>query len=1135
MADLYYFKKITQSQWLGLRLPRDLRLDVADDGAVTVAAPWRFEPLSPLPEWASQARVLTLRVDGGSAEPGLTAMAADNATWQPFQGSRAVLGALPPSDEITDLAETMNQASQSPVLPLRLYQAYRDYQGDVDALPYDDERVRLTLMLAAGGTATNQPVEAYAELLFIVNAQAGPGPAPQDEVDAGSGTVGQLRLIASQAESGVVLQMAHGARQLTNNGIVRAINEGGGHPNSLFAPFYRWYRTLGVAERRSGDSGAVLIPTSSPFDPAVAPAEFAAWAERPFSLSDRLGPQQLIGELLNYEVKLFNAHGRCTHSGRVMLKRQRLGPVAPPLRARAELLAPADNGATAPCKVTFDISADEADPGALKAVLYRQDYAVVPTGFYGDDDDGALVVARSLNQAGGGLADGVQFPGDAEAGAELLPNLSNHNLVEVGAYAIEKTPAPTPSEEGAATDEPGWQIAVPLTLTLAPGRATQLFVAVRRAAVGVSAAPESPVALAQHVTGLTLERLLMVPHFEQFWGQSPLAEWLGEGRARVMEVEGDMAKPAQVRVVIQHADADNRALIGGYRLWLRDVAAPGDDTPFEAVALVQAVPRLVKVYAPIESGRKWSFSLPGGPTAPDLAFHAAPSPKLEHGYTALGESAPPAPGAAAPAEPKADKPTSAEAAAKALQLAMDTADDASLLLQAVRKLQRAGCAREVLLSVAARRALERAWQPPTGNWLFFRDQNGNLMGRALQFWLPPGIAQHAALKSVYQMVEPPSAQDTVALDDFGRVAWTWNGLGDQWRHELEWLVEAVPRYAPINQLRAALGPDDDGKAMAQRRTAPALLHRLVVQRRLPLNAHFALSQVLDAEDDAFVIALDAPREFRQSLHNTLARTRQGVLRMHPSPAKASFLYGEAYDSATPELLGGWLGASPPAATADSQPEAPTMTFGDARSDQAGIYGELLYDEPPCMEISVEVGASADDMHAPALPGLTSLRRHSVKVNPDLENLRIKRSGENGVLHVDVPLARLAWSYSGATTHRIDQHCPAATFEGLRDRALLDLPDPEAELVLLFEFEQLARPVARFRGSALAESDFDKRAGLPAFTSMVWGTISAWDKLTPSWSGGHLRLSMDIGFNANAPQRIIACWRRKGMAFPHIQE
>ncbi|USX11917.1 hypothetical protein NHH88_19695 [Oxalobacteraceae bacterium OTU3CAMAD1] len=1128
MADLYYFKKITQSQWLGLRLPRDLRLDVGDDGAVKVAAPWRFEPLSPLPGWAGQARVLTLCDADGSAEPGLAWMAAGDAAWQPFRGSRTVLGALPASDEIAALGDAMEQASLSPVLPLRLYQAYRDYQGDASAPAYDDERVLLTLMQAVGGTAANQPVEAYAELLFIVDSAAGPGPAPGPEIDAGAGPVGQLRLVASQAESGVVLQLGHGARTLTNGGIVAAINAGAGQPGSTFAPFYRWYRTLGVAERRSGESGAVLIPAEAPRPAAGASADFAAWADRPFSLADRLGPRQLIGELLNYEVKLFNAHGRCTHSGRVMLKRQRLGPVAPPLRARAELLAPADNGSTAICTVAFDIAADEAEPGTLKAVLYRQDYPVVPTGFYGDDDDGALVVARSLNQAGdGGLAGGVQFLNDVEAGGEQMPNLSNHNLVEVDAYPIAPAPAAarTDRETGGA-DGPDWQISMPLKLE--SGRATQLFLALRRDAVGVSAVPESPVALAQHVTGLTLDNLLMVPHFERFWGAPPAAEWLGEGRARVMEVEGDPAKPAAVRVVVQHANADNQTLIGGYRLWLRDVAAPGDDTPFEAVAMVQAVPRLVKVYAPIEGGRQWAFARPDAGAGPGAAFDPAPPDAPPAGYTPL--SAP-----AAPAEPKTDQRTSAASAAKALQQAMDAPGDAPLLLQAVRKLQRADCAREVLLSVATRRAMERALRPPPGNWLFFRDQNGNLLGRALQFWLPAGVAPHAALRSVYQLAEPPSAQDTVALDDFGRVAWTWNGLADLWRHELEWLVEAVPRYAPINRQRAALGPDANGEAMAVRQAAPALWHRLVVQRRLPFNAHFALSQVLDAKDDAFVIALDAPREFRQALHNTVARTRQGVLRMHPSPATTRFLYGDAYDGATPELLGAWLGEPPPAPPPDDKPEAPTMTFGDARQDQAGIYGELLYDEPPCMELSVEVGASADDMHAASPAGIKSLRRHGVAVGPAFNRLPIKRSEQNNTLHVDIPLARLGWSYSGDGGGRIGPHIPAAALEGFRDRALLDLPDPEAELVLLFEFDKLARPVARFRGSALKGSDFDTQAGLPAFQQIAWGTVSAWDKLTPSLAGGHLRLSMAMDINAREPQRIIACWRRQGMAFPHITQ
>jgi len=1113
MTDRYFFKKIRKTQWLGLRVPATLALDMGADGVLKPVGEWKYDAAAPVPAWAGSPRLLVLRATGLGFQPVLASAAGIG--WKPFQQSREALAGAVQADQekAGQLAAAMEQAAANPLLPLRLYQAYRDFPAEPKADNYPDDAIRLALIAALGGNAVEQPIEAYSELLFIAEAADGP-PAPAPEVDDGDGDPARLRVTASQSAAGVTLQLELDGRRITNGNLAAAIAGGAGEPG--FSPFYRWRRTLGISRRPSADSGAVLVPTAvATMRPGL--PDGVPWAERPFRVSDRLGAQQLAGELLNYELGLFNAHGRCTHSGSVLLKRQRLDPPAPPLRAVAQLLPPED-GAPARCIVTFALAADQGDPAALEAVVYRQDYPVVPTGFYGDADDAALAVAGALGDPSGAAFGAAQVPTDGDGDAEALPNLSSHNLEALLPIGLAAT--------GHTLDgQPGHRLEFPLEIDA--GRSTRLYLGLRRAPADGTPPPESQVAALQHETGPDPGSLRSVPHFERFWDPLPAPAWLGEGDARVMLVEDDPAKPAPVRIVIQHVRPEAPAehgLVGGYRLWMRDIAAPGDATPFTAVALVQAVPRLVKLYAPIESGRGWTVKVADAP----ISAGRPEMPKAPD-FIVLGE---PAPGAVQ--MPQAAPQPGTRPLADLLRELAAAPLDAQRLLAAMQGLRGAGTARDVLLSVAKRRAVEQGQGQLEGHWVLFYDQLDNLLGRAVQFWLPEGhgLRDEELPRAAYQLAEVPGTQDTVALDDFGRLAWTWGGLADLWRHELEWLIEAVPRYAPIQRQRAGLGADSGAPAAAlataMRMRDDGPWHRLVVPRRQPFQARFGLRQVLDAADDAFVIALDAPHEFRQSLYNSVARTRQGVLRLHAGRADRRFLFDNAYqvDAAS---LQAWLGKDP------VQPVArpPQMAIAPSAQDgtQSGVYGELVYDEPPCMELTVRVGASADDMHSVPPSTIGPMRRRRTRAYDKGAGLVVKKVGHD-VLHIDIPMARLGWFYDGGSQPRIGDLVTAGTLAAFPDHSLLRLPDPEAEMLLFFRFGEGDPPVqvGHFRGSGLAGHDWQTAPALNDTKDPGWGAMRADLGVEPSISAeGHLHLEMTNP--VSLPKEVLACWRCAGLSLP----
>lgn len=1120
--DRFFFKKISRTQWLGLRLPGQLKVSAGPDGSVQVTDD-PFTADAALPAWAANPRLLALQLGPGGPAAALVAAYGDPASWTPFRHSLGTLSAVvgAGAGDAGKLAQAMKAATDR-FLPLRVYEAYRDVAVAPERNPLDDAALRKELLRAVGGSATLQPLEAFSELLFVVTVAAGQAVPAGPAIDPGDAAERVLRVLAYQSATGVTLQFEQAGERLANGNICTAIlGQGVGVDGP--APFYRWQRTLGLGERPSAASGAVQIPAGPPIP--VGDAAAARWAQRPFSLVDRLGPEQLAGELLNYEVQFCNAHGRTILRGRVMLKRQRLQAPAQPLRASAQLLRP-EPGAPVQCTVAFDIAAGQPQRDELLAVIYRQDYPIVPTGFYGDADDAALTVARSLGDFGSGEAVGSQLTDDAAFGGEPLPNLSNHNLVPLAPVAIEALPG--------GGGEPGAPPAhvIRCNVTLTPGTATRLFLALRlrlepgtALATGV-AAPESPVALVQHMTGATPDTIRNVPHFERFWDPLPPQRWLPMGAARIMEVRSEPAKPSVVRIVVQHA-GPGQELTGGYRLWLRDVAAPGEATPFRPVALVQAVPPLAKAYAPLEFGGLWRVGeVPERATSIEAAVLASAE------FLVL--TTPAAPGATAPEAAAAAAATGIEGAMSALQeLAREAAAAgpssapglvANRLLVALLRLREAGCAREVLLSVAKRQAMDRTSDQPDGNWVFFRDQHGMLLGRAFQFWLPRALtAAEAAPSKRYTLSEIGTAQDTLALDDFGRIAWSWTGLTDRWRHEIECLVEAVSRYAPIQEARADLAAYAQAMALAAAVPAqwPEALHRLVIARREPFDARLRLAQVLDTRDDAFVIALDASQEFRLALHNTVARTRQGVLRVHAAPAERKFRFENAYDGQEAPLLEAWLG---PAGDPPS-PRQPRMAFVAATAARTGTYGELVFDEPPCFTLRTAVGASADDMHAAVSPGIGPLERPRAVATPPAQEALVPRiRTQANDLHIDIELARLDWSYGGASRPLVGGFIP--NLQQFADRPLLRLPDPEAEMLLLWQVDQEPlRLVGHFRGSAFANVAWPFRTGWNTLATVQWGAMQCWDALTAQLTDGLLRVSTP---NTGTPARIVVRWRCAGM-------
>lgn len=1119
MPDKLFFKKMTPTQWLGLRIPAGVDMKVGARGEVDSPATVAYDPATALPAGIDAVSFLTVVPGAAAPETTVVTQAATIPLGMPFASALQAMAAatgLAVDGLRTEIAELSRGAS----LPLHLYWAYRNAQPGTANFT---QVANLAALYGKTGPAFR--LELFSQLLFIATCAAGAHPVgdpaagihvdlPGDtrmEPDGVTPVAKPLALSATQLVKGVAVQLREGATTVSNQNIVGLICPDGDSIGQLGCS-YEWIRTLGLAERGAASSGAVFIPTAAP-PPQPGENVPAQAADLPFSIFDPLKAAELVGELLNYEVGLFNPHGRCTHRGRIILKRQRLDRPAPPADPTVILRRP-EAGADAACLLRCTINEEhvtEMKGGTpFELVIYRYDFPVVPTGFYGDEDDQSLLVARRMADLEPALFSQTEFgaPGaQAQASAGPDVNLSNHNLKFVGRVAASVEAAQKAS----------------LTLSFGAATATQFFVAIRRVlapgAGGHDGMTESAVTAAMH--GLDLEPrdaspapappaepgpTRMVPHFEAYWlAPSTAHPLLGDARARVIEVKGLAAGPGQaatpphVTVLVQHKRIDtgeDAALIGGYRLWVRELLAAGSGDAFAPVALVQALPPLVKAYAPLESGRRWLRVKPAQAGEPEVVRLKQARLVEPDFFIAQAATLPGVPASTKAVLAQAVEHTEKELAARSLQTTSfsaaaeaaskalgDAKPDFETLLAALRRhdepgqadegtlkallaLKEAGLAQEIILSVRKRQRLQQQnMQGFPGHWLFFQDQNGAYLGRAFHFWAPDvDTTTIAGINRFYTLREAPSTQDAVGMDDFGRVAWSWDGIRDFWRHELEWLVEPIGRYEPLLGKRADLD-----KLEAAPDHEAGQVHRISIQRSAPLQAAFSLVQAFPEAanaPDAFAVRLIAPADFRQALHNTVARTRLGVLRVVPGIAARVLTDQNAFvidgaAAATVSFIGACLDSD--AATDDEH--APSLRDEPVLAD-AGIYGELLIDEPACVTLGVSVQAMADGVGGP-VSRLDHMQRaaHGVAVPPG-QAPTIMPSGAGR--KIVVPVARLGWSYTGTRKPAIAPYIDGAANPALEHfktsfgaGSLLALPDPYAEFLLFLQRDGIAKPVLRF--------------------------------------------------------------------------
>lgn len=1136
MPDQLFFKNVAPRQWLCLRLPSGFRVAIDDQGAARASEPPRYDPATSLPAGIGAVAWLTAAADGQRLQ--VSSGPAPATLGEPF----AQLRTLTPVP--TTLLEQAGSLAASPALPLQMYWAYRN--APVDANRQDPHKY-LTRLLGVHEDAVR--LEALSGLLFLVDCPEGSivADAPLAGIHADSPLTAatapqRLTLTAGQTARGVELRIAGAHAPLSNAGVLEFIC---GSSTPPFAPSYQWERMLGLGGRGATTPGPVFLPTTLA-DPARAAA--------PLTIVDPLRPAELVGELLNYELRLINPHGRCTHLGRVILKRERLDRPSAPALAWLVLRRPAEQHAThARCTLGYAISAEHVEEirqgQAFELVLYRFDFPVVPTGFYGDEDDQSLLIARRMADLDTAFSSQAEYGGlqpEQQASASGDVNLSNHNLIFASALPVQAQP----------------QQSVDIDLEFHAGGATQFFVALRRKTAntdGPSAndMPESSVVTVEHrlaleaAPGETPEQLhaaaRLVPHIEPFWrAQDALPALLGDGAGRVIAVsgpaleDGSSAEPAKVCVIVQHKRAHaapGGAIVGGYRLWVRDLLMPGSDTRFAAVALVQALPPLIKAYAPLESGRKWLRVRPSAmgaletarleyaePREPDfLPAQAVASAVLGSSQEALAKAVAEARSAlesrsldaaafnsAAGTAAQALSTPSLDLAKVMAALARHDLDDHEHhhTLAAVLALKDAGLAQEFILSVRLRQRLQHQDMVRfAGHWLFFQDQNGAYLGRAFHFWLPDGQDRtpFAEIRRFYTLREAPATHDAIGIDDFGRITWTWNGIRDRWRHELEWLIEPVSRYAPLCGVRAVLGVETPPAW-----TRPGELHRLSVQRSAPLEARINMAQSFPvaALDDHYRIRLQAPAEFRHALHNAAARTRLGVLRV--APAVQSVLIDEpTFTAASVEPLRRFL-----ASAGDADAPAPAALEAAAPGDLGapGELGELLIDEAPWASVTVTVQARADAVTGPRTT-LGPLQRAPRAIA--LPTAAVPTIGAHGAgRRLRIPLARLGWSYGGQRRAPIRAYftpsvAPAAFLTEFGHHPATALPDPYVEFMLFVRRDGIARPALLYRGPSSRFATTPDVTGLQAGPALDWGSVLLDPALlhTPILQGDELQLDL----------------------------
>lgn len=1208
VSDLILMKRLAGTCWLGLRMPSGLNVNYDNAKGLEVPATWGYSVTS----WPTNLQSVflpDLDKEGSDENPQVklkspwTSITFPVAAAMPlpFKGLEQTLErfgekfqievAGTPDEPMKVIQGRFEALRTNASMPLKLMQVYREIGSmpfGTGMTPEDFQDAAQKRLLALAGEGTTVPIEMLSGLLFLATADGVPAPADPathvvdcDSVDASTSQPVALTLKAIQLPERVALQLSVAKGVLTNESVVQDIDAASLGTSADFAPTFRLVRTLGIEQRPSLQTGHIAILRKRPTSPGLsglldAPTgEFRGWEQRPFQPSDAVG-QALVGELLNYQVSLFNAHGRRTHQGRLMVARQSLDRPAPPTRGMARLIVASDGK---PIRIDFWLGLPQTEleqsaglGGApmlretASVVFYRSDTPLIPTGFYGDADDAALATARVLSDLDPAalLASGAaDFPsGDAQGVPD--PALASYglNLVQVAPLRHYTTgrPNPDPSAwiyappapsdrsttgEKPETDRLQWWTQVDLTdgmdgLVL-ENSGLRLYVALQRQVDPTmlqprQRAPESPLvplALEIVVEGVVKEVVkgvavdfakeaivATVQHFERF-GKVDLAHpALGDGLARIVCTDPEPAAPGgsnfpQLQVVIDHAAVvappEMSMAVGGYRLWVRDLAVP--KSAFRMEAVVQALPPMVKAYAPIDSGRQWS--------APAVVVNATAVARpndfrLDRNIGFEG----------AVVEASSAKPLEKEFG-KAMADAVPKPGAAMLLI--MRSLAMAGQACEVLLSVAQLNRLERSGSgavPAFGNWLFMRDQNGRHLGRAWCFW---GALAVEKFQRCYEITEEPNAQDTVALDDFGHIHWNWMGLKDGWRHELEWVIEPLARHAPLMQrihtafdkskevfdryrmdgtrAKEAGAPNDEDPRAPVELTLPptedppnfdnAPKHRIVVQRRKPLDGGFKFGAVqkITAQEDRFVFSVFAPASFREATYNSGTRTAQGVLSMAVSALERKFLWADQFPISADvrKLIRAWCG-DPLPAVAGTEEKFSGVAAAQPKDPLTGEYGELVIDEPSCFSIGFQLLIYADDVPG-EITEVSNVRRNAPSVQGADNFLH------GGLLYDDrpildqtntlqIPLVRLAWRYTGDAVPVLSKDLMGDTLsDDLLRRPLLRLPDPAAEATVYVRTDAQFEPVAIFRAQALPALNPEAMSPMTRRAS-PWGSLWA---------------------------------------------
>jgi hypothetical protein len=1154
MSDTLFLKRLPGNWWLGVRLPKGLEIR-QDETGLAVSSGWNYEE-TPWPPKIVDVQVPALAITdataelawrpipiGGPAPAPFSVFATDVGEWEEST-QRKFLELPDTEDPKPALGEKLGLLRKSATVPLRLMQAYRDLSpesfSELENGAPGPKALEL-LREASSGQRMAMTVELLSGLLFLARTEGTDPPEGADLlVDAAlvRSVPEQLSVTAIQTARGATFRIHRGALLLTNANTADVI--AGGPAVEPHVPYYRLTRSVGIEQRASKSTTLIAIPLGSKpprqKDRELTIEEKQAWGQRPFQPED-LVDRSLVGELLNYQVELVNLHGRRTHMGRVMFARQPMDRPAPPTRGVGRLRMTPE-GQPLDLQVWLDIPRSEVDglaqPGSpskpqlrsAEVAVYGLVERLVPTGFYGDADDAALAIGRMMSDLDPAalLTSGMaQFPTGGDDEYQPDPHAATAGLLPLDSHSLRHNVLPGPVSDAS----PAWSLQVGSPASVIPiEKGLRLFASLRRthepgSLHGTQTAPESalvPLALEIGVQrGEQLEIVATPQHLEQFWVHPPVRAPLGEGEARVVEipVEGgtEVAPPAVIRVIVDHAGivAQSNLSIGGYRLWVRDAAAP--QHVFRDVAVVQAVPALVKAFAPVETGRLWQF-LPAAGVAmavPDVpaALDANTARDFLPVETITGET---------------------DAVEEELK-GQAKGTNGTSMLALVRALAARGTATEYVLSIARRRQLERSpdaiFQLP-GNWLLLRDQNGTWLGRAWRFWGP----QATELPGRIVLQEQPNAQDTVGIDDFGRVAWNWHGLRDGWRHELEWVVEPLARNAAMLQRLKG----DKGDRYSEKSAAAVLggpRHRIVVQRRKPLDKAPMLGVVqrFDSAEDRFVFTVVAPPPFHQATHNALARTAHGVLAMRVVDSMCQFADADHFRApdVPRALIEAWCGGP-----IEEKPARPLEVRADTgeRPFRAEL-GELVIDQPACLSLDFALEPLADGV-AGGLTRVQGARREPSVFRPaaefeDTGLLRKDRARFDDQKTLLIPLARFEWFYGGPARPRLNllESAPA----DLKDRSLLRLPDPFCDAIVyrLGEDNTFVQ-LARFRGRGLPKLESNAFEPIQLLsTPCEWGQLWAANGVNASlpvtqFGSTAGRVKLDFASDQD-PSEFRIHWRR----------